>query len=91
MTGRRYLVSGMVQGVGFRRFVARHAEQLGLVGLVRNRPDGRVEVEAAGPVDRLAALEELLWKGPRFSNVTKVENVESSLTNNSLTGFNVVD
>ena len=91
MSGRRYLVSGVVQGVGFRRYLARHAEQLGLVGLVRNRPDGRVEVEAAGPVDRLAALEELLWKGPRFSNVTKVESVETSLATNVLTSFTIVD
>jgi acylphosphatase len=91
VTGRRYLVSGMVQGVGFRRFVARHAEQLGLVGLVRNRPDGRVEVEVAGPLDRLASLEELLWKGPRFSNVTNVEIVENSLADNTLTNFSVVD
>ena len=91
MTGRRYLVSGMVQGVGFRRFVARHAERLGLVGLVRNRPDGRVEVEAAGPLDRLASLEELLWKGPRFSNVTEVEVAENSLASNILTGFRIID
>jgi acylphosphatase len=81
----------MVQGVGFRRFVAHHAEQLGLVGQVRNRPDGRVEVEAAGPVDRLAALEELLWKGPRFSNVTEVKVVENSLEDNTLTGFSMID
>ena len=91
MTGRRYLLSGMVQGVGFRRFVARHAEQLGVSGFVRNRPDGLVEVEAAGPADRLADLEQLLWKGPRFSNVTKVESVETSLASNSLTGFRIVD
>jgi acylphosphatase len=91
VTGRRYLVSGMVQGVGFRRFVARHAEQLGLVGLVRNRPDGLVEVQAAGPLDRLAALEELLWKGPRSSSVTNVEHVENSLAGNNLTNFSVVD
>jgi len=91
VTGRRYLVSGMVQGVGFRRFVARHGEQLGLRGFVRNRPDGLVEVEAAGPADRLADLEQLLWKGPRFSNVTKVESVETSLVNKPLTGFRIVD
>jgi acylphosphatase len=90
VTGRGYLISGVVQGVGFRWFVARHAEQLGLVGLVRNRPDGRVEVQAAGPVDRLASLEELLWKGPRFSNVTEVEVFENSLASNTLSGFKII-
>jgi len=45
----RFLVSGMVQGVGFRWFVARHARSLGLAGFARNLPDGRVEVVVSGP------------------------------------------
>ena len=47
----RFLVSGVVQGVGFRWFVARHARALGLGGYARNLPDGRVEVVAAGGDD----------------------------------------
>lgn len=43
------LVNGRVQGVGFRYFVRRRAEPLGLVGTATNRPDGRVEVVAEGP------------------------------------------
>jgi acylphosphatase len=51
------VVSGRVQGVGFRYFVRRRAEPLGLVGTATNRPDGSVEVVAEGS---RAALEELL-------------------------------
>jgi acylphosphatase len=73
MTGIRYLVSGSVQGVGFRWFVARHARSLGLAGYARNLPDGRVEVVVSGPDNALPALEELLRAGPANAQVHKVE------------------
>lgn len=69
----RYLVSGRVQGVGFRYFVLREAQALGLVGFVRNLRDGRVEVVAAGPDSKLAKLEALLWRGPMMADVKMVE------------------
>jgi acylphosphatase len=52
----RIQVSGRVQGVGFRWFTRRAAEQLGLAGRVRNLPDGRVEIEVAGSPERLEAF-----------------------------------
>jgi acylphosphatase len=69
----RFLVSGMVQGVGFRWFVARHARSLGLGGYARNLPDGRVEVVVSGPDEALPALEELLRAGPANAQVKSVE------------------
>ena len=70
----RFLVSGLVQGVGFRWFVARHARSLGLGGYARNLPDGRVEVIAGGgPADALARLEELLRAGPAHALVERLE------------------
>lgn len=70
----RFLVSGVVQGVGFRWFVARHARVLGLTGWARNLPDGRVEVVAAGVDDAaLARLEERLRAGPAHARVEAVE------------------
>jgi acylphosphatase len=69
----RFLVSGMVQGVGFRWFVARHARALGLTGYARNLPDGRVEVVVSGPNEALPALERLLQTGPAYAQVEKVE------------------
>ena len=71
--GIQYLVSGMVQGVGFRWFVARHARSLGLAGYARNLPDGRVEVVVSGPDEALPELEQLLRSGPANAQVEKVE------------------
>ena len=71
---RRYVVAGMVQGVGFRWYVARHARGLGLAGYARNLADGRVEVVATGrDVATLARLEELLRAGPAHARVDSVE------------------
>jgi acylphosphatase len=69
----KFLVSGMVQGVGFRWFVARHARALGLAGYARNLPDGRVEVVVSGPEESLPALEQLLRAGPANAQVERVE------------------
>jgi acylphosphatase len=82
VSGVRYLVSGSVQGVGFRWFVARHARSLGLAGYARNLPDGRVEVVVNGPDDVLPALEELLRAGPANARVATVErsNMPTAIT-----------
>jgi acylphosphatase len=78
MTTSRFLVSGMVQGVGFRWFVARHARSLGLRGHARNLSDGRVEVVVSGPPESLARLEQLLLAGPAYAQVEGVERSEES-------------
>ncbi|RJP31161.1 MAG: acylphosphatase [Candidatus Omnitrophota bacterium] len=57
-------VSGRVQGVGFRYFVERRAQSLGLVGEVRNLGDGRVEVVAEGEEATLKELIAILQRGP---------------------------
>ena len=70
----RFLVSGVVQGVGFRWFAARHARALGLTGWARNLPDGRVEIVAAGAdADVLGRLEARLRDGPAHARVEAVE------------------
>ena len=69
---RRFLVSGRVQGVGFRWFVEREAATLGLTGWVRNREDGRVEVMATGSREQLAALHARMRQGPRAARVDEV-------------------
>jgi acylphosphatase len=64
----------LVQGVGFRWYVARHARALGLAGFARNLADGRVEVVAAGTdavsLDRLEALHKA---GPAHAAEDRVE------------------
>ncbi len=72
----RYLVSGTVQGVGFRAYVWREAQALGLRGLVRNRSDGKVEVEACGTGSQLQGLATVLARGPREARVTGVEKCD---------------
>ena len=70
---RRYVISGRVQGVGFRWFVVEEAQALGLRGHVRNLRDGQVEVVAEGPLSGLNDLEQVLRLGPRSARVTAVE------------------
>ncbi len=74
--GARWLLAGRVQGVGFRWFTVRTAQRLGLRGSVRNLPDGRVEVLAAGPPETLRALDDALRAGPGMARVDNVEKVD---------------
>jgi len=69
---RRYFVSGIVQGVGFRYFIQDEAERLQLAGFVRNLRDGRVEVYAIGSDDKLARFRVVLERGPRGAMVQNV-------------------
>jgi len=75
---QRFLIRGMVQGVGFRYFVLRHAARLGLSGWTRNLPDGSVEVVASGAETALASLEKELETGPSHARVESVEKSEIS-------------
>ncbi len=72
----RLLVGGRVQGVGFRWYVARQAQELPVKGWVRNLADGRVEVVAAGEATAVAHLEEAVRRGPRFANVENVDKID---------------
>src|SRR5262249_6953851 len=69
---RRLIVEGLVQGVGFRWFVVRRAQALGVGGWVRNLPDGRVEVVAIAGSDLVAQLEAAVREGPSGAHVTRV-------------------
>jgi acylphosphatase len=69
---RRFVVTGRVQGVGFRWFVEREAAQLNITGWVRNRENGSVEVMATGSREQLATLHGRLHEGPRAARVDDV-------------------
>jgi len=73
---RRYFASGTVQGVGFRHYTRREALRLGLTGWVRNLPDGRVEVVAAGLAEQLDAFERFLRQGPPGASVTSLQALD---------------
>ena len=76
---RRWFVRGQVQGVGYRYFAQKSAASLGLTGYTRNLDDGRVEVYAVGPHDKLDKLAGLLHMGPRWADVRGVEEQEASV------------
>jgi acylphosphatase len=66
-----------VQGVGYRFFAQRAAEKLGVCGFARNLQDGRVEVMATGSEEQLESMRKQLERGPRFSKVSGVQEVEA--------------
>jgi acylphosphatase len=83
----RVVVTGRVQGVYFRASTREKAQRLGLVGWVRNRADGSVELEAQGPEEAVAALVSWCHTGPSAAHVANlverpvdIESGESSFS-----------
>nr|WP_240689125.1 acylphosphatase [Ammoniphilus sp. YIM 78166] len=68
------LVTGKVQGVGFRRFTQKQAVNLKIVGWVRNKLDGTVEIEAEGKPQNMNDFITLLWQGPLRAVVDQVQS-----------------
>ena len=75
MIARRYFVSGMVQGVGFRYFAQRSAAKHQIRGFIRNLSDGRVEAFVEGSERAVIAFKEDIAAGPPFSNVEMLEEI----------------
>jgi len=86
---KRYYVSGMVQGVGYRYFAQRAAKRLGLAGYVRNLRDGRVEVYAIGGPEALIKLRVELERGPCSARVSSVTEEEAALDPEFTRAFSV--
>ncbi len=88
MIGCHYLISGKVQGVGFRAYTQRAARTLGLVGWVRNLSDGRVEVLVLGLKSKKDEFEALLRIGPPNAKIERIESVvySKSILGKVLTG-----
>ncbi|NLB82826.1 MAG: acylphosphatase [Synergistaceae bacterium] len=76
---RQFLNEGRVQGVGFRHWAARSAQKLNLTGLVRNLPEGSVEVQAQGSEQSVNVLDNLLRKGPSSARVVRVTAIDCPL------------
>lgn len=73
VTAKKILVFGVVQGVGFRYFVQRIADQLGINGWVMNTFEGNVEIIAEGNITVLENFIGRIKDGPRGANVSKLE------------------
>lgn len=69
----RFIVKGLVQGVGFRYWVYRQAKTLGITGFVRNRIDGSVEVLVQGSEAEIEEMHCLLRHGPPMAQVSSVD------------------
>jgi acylphosphatase len=89
VTTRRYLVDGVVQGVGFRWFVHRHAARLRMRGWAQNLADGRVEVVAEGSDEALTELESLLRQGPSHARVENMDITELPASAVGRSGFDI--
>jgi acylphosphatase len=76
---RRFLVSGAVQGVGYRYFAQQTAIRLGLTGYAKNLHDGRVEVYAIGSDKAIAELRRELERGPESASVSGVSESDAPL------------
>jgi len=73
-------VEGVVQGVGFRYFTKRVAKELGIVGYVKNLPDGRVFIVAEGDENQLEKFLSFIRRGPSLAIVKKIHVAEKPAT-----------
>jgi acylphosphatase len=87
IVAKRWLVSGAVQGVGFRYFVQHKASSANLTGWAKNLSDGRVEVYAVGPSDRLDDLAGSLRIGPPSALVAGVDELPADVSD--MHGFEI--
>ncbi|MDR3410167.1 MAG: acylphosphatase [Formivibrio sp.] len=85
MIAKRIQVFGLVQGIGFRWYTCREAHHLGIVGWVRNRSDGSVEIHAQGPEAAVNALTAWTRSGPEHARVDRVETTSCPIE--PLVGF----
>lgn len=85
---RRFVISGRVQGVGFRYFTKDVADREGVTGWVRNLPDGRVEALVEGEQEAVTRVERALRAGPPGARVELVY-VDDDLPSGRHSGFRV--
>ncbi len=85
-----YIVYGRVQGVGFRRFAQRCANEYSIGGYVRNLPDGSVEIEAIGEFSQLQGFVERIAQGSWFSSVEEIEKTNSIKIDSDSTDFKII-
>ena len=88
LIGRRYIVKGRVQRVGFRFFVEEAAHRERIQGYVCNRHDGSVEVVAEGDAEAVLRFEMAVRRGPAGARVDDVETMELE-PSNRFTRFSV--
>lgn len=86
----RYIIYGRVQGVGFRRFALRCADEYSVGGWVKNRADGNVEIEAIGNQNQISGFIDRIAQGSWFSNVEEIEEISSNETDDISSDFRII-
>ena len=84
----KIVVSGRVQGVGYRMSAQHIADELGLFGWVKNLADGRVEIVAEGEAETLQQLVKWTQQGPSFAKVSQI-NVDQSPASGEFDDFSI--
>jgi acylphosphatase len=82
-TARHFVISGNVQGVGYRAFARQAARAIGATGWARNLANGDVEVHANGTPSQIEDLEGRLRQGPRWADVRGVKTTEAPVSGDS--------
>ncbi len=88
LVGRRYVVRGRVQRVGFRFFIEDAARRENVRGYVRNQHDGSVEIVAEGDAEAIERFEMAVRRGPAGARVDDVAAIDLD-PSNRFTGFRV--
>lgn len=73
MQKAKLIISGLVQGVGFRYFAKREAQKSNLMGYIKNLPDGKIESVVEGSLEAIGEFTEALRRGPSHSNVEELD------------------
>ena len=87
---RRYVITGLVQGVGFRFFAEDAARREGVTGFVRNLDSGQVEAVAEGDAEAVARFERAIRQGPPVARVEDME-IETLAPTGRVLGFQIRD
>lgn len=88
LVARRFVLSGRVQGVGFRWFTEQAARLEGVGGWVKNRADGAVEIHAEGDREAVTRFESKVRRGPSGAQIDHVEVIDDVPSGRSV-GFSI--
>lgn len=86
---KHLIISGRVQGVGFRYFTYKTAKELGIKGWVKNLQDGTVETVFTGSPEDVNTMKERLTEGPARAKVQHVEEIELTTDTDSFNDFSI--
>ena len=86
---KHLIISGRVQGVGFRYFTYRSAKELGVKGWVQNLQDGTVEAVLSGPSEDVGKMMDELQEGPPSARVQNIEEVDGQINSDSFKDFSI--